>query len=304
MNNTATHVGGAVCTETMSLSRGVCIFMVTDYSADILVLGNYAKHNIGHHMYGASARYDGCNYYAFHLPDKKGIPYCNSDFHHINISFHPETLSPVSSSPQRVCLCDINGRPQCASWSHILPSIKNVYRGETFTLSATLVGNDFGTTFGSVCAQFHSSSLSPSQLKTSQYSQIVTSSEKCKTLEYTIYSKNDDEMLLLQASLLPIYLPLYEYKSIISDGINEYTSNGHFGCLTKEFLQTPVLVNITLLSGCPPGFTVSVHEIECICYSILTKIGFWCSQNWLPSMEQHSVGECNIQRERKQWYHL
>ena len=279
IKNTATDVGGAVCSESMSVSYGVCVFMVTDYSAhNILFSGNYAKHNMGHHMYGASTRYVGCNE-AVGIADKKGIPYCNSDFHHINISLHPgsnETLSPVSSGPQHVCLCDSNDRPQCASWSHIFPSV-NVYRGETFTLSASVTGHDFGTTIGSVYAQFHSSTLSPSQLKSSQYSQLVTSSEKCTNLEYTIYSKNDDEMLLLQASLLPTNLPLYEHKKIISIGINEYTSNGHFGCLTKEFLQAPVLVNITLLSGCPPGLTLSVNEIECTCYSILTKISFRCS---------------------------
>ena len=76
----------------------VCMFMVTDYFAELLFVGNYAKHNIGHHMYGTSARYDGCNF-AVHLPDKMGIPYCHSDFHHINISLHPglnETLAVTS----------------------------------------------------------------------------------------------------------------------------------------------------------------------------------------------------------------
>ena len=288
INNTATDVGGAVCSESMSVSYSVCVFMVTDYSAHILFSGNYAKHNIGHHMYGASARYDGCNE-AVGIADKKGIPYCNSNFHHFNISFHPglnETLSPVSSSPQRVCLCDFIGRPQCASWSHIFPSV-SVYRGETFTLSATVVGCDFGTTIGSVYAQlhFHSSTLSPSQ-----YSQLVNSSETCTSLEYTIYSKKDSEILQLQVHILPINLLVYDYKKKISSGIELYTSNARFGCLTKDFLQTLVLVNITLVAGCPPGFTLSVNNTKCTCYSLLAEIGFQCSiQNKTGSLQWNST---------------
>ena len=41
---------------------------------------------------------------------------------YVNISFDPglnETLSPVSSAAQRVCLCDSNGKPQCANISYI-----------------------------------------------------------------------------------------------------------------------------------------------------------------------------------------
>ena len=75
---------------------------------------------------------------------------------YINISFHSDlnkTLSPVSSDPQRVCLCGSSGQPQCAEFSLIFTNI-SIYRGEAFTLSVHVVGNDFGTTIGMVHAEF------------------------------------------------------------------------------------------------------------------------------------------------------
>jgi predicted outer membrane repeat protein len=46
-SNTAFDVGGVVYSQ----SSLPCIFTITDYSAKISFVGNYALHNIGHHMY-------------------------------------------------------------------------------------------------------------------------------------------------------------------------------------------------------------------------------------------------------------
>ena len=83
---------------------------------------------------------------------------------YINIfSFDPglnETLSPVSSVPQRVRPCNFNGKPQYANISYIFTNT-SVYRGETITLPACIVGYDFGTTVGMICARsFYSDFLS------------------------------------------------------------------------------------------------------------------------------------------------
>ena len=63
-----------------------------------------------------------------------------------------ETLSPVSSAPQRVCLCDSDGKPQCANISYIFTNTR-VYRGETITLPACIKGFDFGTAVGTIHAR-------------------------------------------------------------------------------------------------------------------------------------------------------
>ena len=55
-NNTASDVGGAVYSQ----SSIPCIFMITDYSAEISFIGNHAQRGVGHHMYGASVRDISC----------------------------------------------------------------------------------------------------------------------------------------------------------------------------------------------------------------------------------------------------
>ena len=82
------------------------------------------------------------------MNNEQGKPHCYGPFdvpdgYNINIiSFDPglnKTLSPVSSAPQPVCLCDSNGKPQCANISYIFTDT-SVYRGETIKLFACVEG--------------------------------------------------------------------------------------------------------------------------------------------------------------------
>ena len=187
VNNTASDIGGAVYAEMQPAA--LCLFMVTDYSAEISFVGNYASHHIGHHMYGTSIRADKCGReHIIQLVNKQGKPYCSQINTHdkpINISFtHPrlnETPSPISSAPRRVCLCDSHGKPQCTKFSSIFPRV-SIYRGELFTLSVSVVGYDFGATVGTVNAGFLNDSNS--LLGQSQAHQQVDNSETCSKLEY------------------------------------------------------------------------------------------------------------------------
>ena len=93
-NNTAVDVGGAIYAETQSAAP--CLFVVTNYSAELSFIGNFAKKCIGQHIYGASVRYFRCG----ESYNTKGKPYCvnySADlklFKPINISFFPSYLSP------------------------------------------------------------------------------------------------------------------------------------------------------------------------------------------------------------------
>ena len=138
INNTAFDAGGAVYSQSLP----PCIFMITDYSAKISFIRNYAQHRIGHHIYGASVRDYSCNAYFISFVNEQGpTSHCfGPGNEHNSISFDPgfnETLSPVSSAPQRVCLCDSNGKPQCANISYIFTDT-SVYRGETITLATCM----------------------------------------------------------------------------------------------------------------------------------------------------------------------
>ena len=57
INNTAFDVDGAVYSQ----SSQPCIFMITDYSAKVSFIRNYAQRGVGHHMYGASVRDNSCS---------------------------------------------------------------------------------------------------------------------------------------------------------------------------------------------------------------------------------------------------
>ena len=207
VNNTAHGIGGAVYAEMQPAAP--CLFMVTDYSAEISFIGNYANHHIGHHMYGTSVRADKCDRNHIQLVNKQGKPYCSQTNSHdkpISISFtHPclnEIPSPISSAPQRVCHCDSHGKSQCTKFSSIFPRV-SIYRGELFTLSVSVVGYDFGATVGTVKAGFLDSN-SLSLLGKSQAHQQVGSSETCTKLEYTVFTKFDREILVLKTSVLPV----------------------------------------------------------------------------------------------------
>ena len=225
INNTAFDVGGAV----YSRSSPPCIFMITDYSAKISFTGNYAHRGVGHHMYGASVRDISCS---GQFMNKQGKPHCftqgeeHDGYVRVNISYDPglnEILSPVSSAPQRVCLCDSNGKPQCVNISYIF-SNTSVYRGETITLPACVVGYDFGTTVGMI----HARSLYSDLLSKRDKLQQVINSEKCAPLNYTVYSKRDYDILLLKTSFLPVSTlisnestqqDIFNFKNGINDDI-------------------------------------------------------------------------------------
>ena len=198
----------------------------------------------------------------------QGKPHCfgpgDKPDGYVNIfSFDPglnETLSPVSSAPQHVCLCDSNGKPQCANISYIFTNT-SVYRGETITLPACIVGYDFGTTVGTI----HARSLYSYSHSKRYKSQPVINSEKCVPFNYTIYSKLDYELLLLQTSSLPVSVfisnestqqDIFYYKYTINDGISLYFSHNQSGCIYPELLTTSIFINITLLPGCPPRLTL------------------------------------------------
>ena len=289
-NNRALDVGGAVYSQ----FAAPCLFMVTDYSAEISFVGNSAQpRGIGQHMYGASVRYFKCDSKNVQFVNKQGKPYCwrknvgENVRRYINISFSPspsEILSPISSAPLRVCLCDPYGKPQCTDISQIFPNI-SIYRGETFTLTAHIVGYDFGTTIGAIHANFLDKTPF-SRLEKSEYSQQANNSKVCSSLSYTVYSKRDDQVLLLKPSILPVSVHVGNrflrrniamQKAHINQQISYYKSYDQHGCINEDLLTTPVFVNVSLLQGCPPGLILNLDHTECSCYNVLANNGFKCS---------------------------
>ena len=137
--NLAEQYGGAIYAD-----DEICFFSFVGiiYSSKISFEHNRAMNGVGMHVYGASIKDETC----MEL-------HCS----HTIVSYSPNitnSLSPVSSDPQRVCLCDKNGKPQCARLSSIFTNQHKVYRGEIFSISVVVVGYDFGVTTGTIYAGF------------------------------------------------------------------------------------------------------------------------------------------------------
>ena len=260
-NNTSKKYGGAIYVNDQACLFG---FTANSMSSKVFFINNYAWEGVGMHIYGASVASTNC---------------MHSDCHNI-VSYEPNmtnSLSPVSSFSKRVCLCDAKGKPQCAKFSSIFLGKRKVYRGESFNLSVVVVGYDFGVTHGMVNAgpvrsNFKSSN---SKLHPEQYHQWTGTSGRCSNVTYNFYSSNETQETLYLHSLDLYYT--YGDEEYIKRLIKSYNDWKH-KCADIDLITTPVYVNITLLEGCPPGFTLALQDqlYGCYCYEVLQTNHFDC----------------------------
>ena len=116
---------------------------------------------------------------------------CLLNFKNISDMSQQSGLSLISSSPSRVCLCNEIGQPDCLTVAD--PTTHVIYPGQTITIPAVVVGQDFGTAPGSVFSQFlHSSNTTHTVgMEEKQYS-IAVEESQCSNLEYTIFSQSEE----------------------------------------------------------------------------------------------------------------
>ena len=257
-HNQAKKYGGAVYVNGQR-----CLFVCNSRSSKVLFRRNSAKEGVGMHIYGSSVKSTNCNLD------------CNDIVSYIpNLT---NSLSPVSSFPKRVCLCDSSGKPQCVNFSRIFLSHHKVYRGESFSISAVVVGYDFGVTRGTINAGLvHSKAKGNNAhvLHPDQYHQWTGNSLNCSNLHYNFYSNSTQGSLYLHSLGLE-----YSYgdEDYIRYLIKFYDRQKH-KCADIDLFTTPVFINITLLDGCPPGFmlTLQDHLYGCNCYPVLQNNHFEC----------------------------
>ena len=85
------------------------------------------------------------------------LAFCENNLHITNYFASNVSMSSVSSNPRQVCLCDNDGRPLCENStlnSPFLSFSKSVYPDKNFTITAVIMGGDYGTTIGIVHAVF------------------------------------------------------------------------------------------------------------------------------------------------------
>ena len=77
---------------------------------------------------------------------------CLLSFKNVSDMLQQSGLSLISSAPSRICLCNETGQPDCLTVADPTPYV--IYPGQTITIPAVVVGQDFGTVTGSVFAHF------------------------------------------------------------------------------------------------------------------------------------------------------
>ena len=196
------------------------------------------------------------------------LAYCERQNCPINMTLLYTGESSVSSDPIYVCICDNEGRPQCTNSSFTNMSM-SVYPSEKFTLSAAIVGADYGITMGNVYANLFLASsgaaTAPVFEQGYQYSQWIDT-VSCKELTYSIYTEYTVQhsvtmYLTAQYTNNPRYLAEQNYRKYC------YLTN-------SKCQNSPIYINITILP-CPLGFLKSPSR--CDCYPPLIEKGIQCS---------------------------
>ena len=181
--------------------------------------------------------------------------------------FQDKTLSSVASDPTRVCLCDDQGTPQCASMKYIYRKLPPRYPGEVFTVPAVVVGYGLGTVPGVVFSELvgNSENLSIGQ---NQRVQEIKNHRACTKLNFSIESQITDTKHTIQLNvgqnakaqdklLLSFAIDSYKKRKIIEDVL----------------LNHPVLIDIPL-QNCPIGFTLTTTPpYICTCHPTLEDNG-------------------------------
>jgi predicted outer membrane repeat protein len=257
INNSALDGGGAIFVDPGFIQGLIlmkqtlyseCFYDVTeDYGNDgkacTLRFANNSAKSGGGDVYGASLSSDLC-------PESMHCQLEMSD------------TASISSEPTRVCLCDGDGVPQCKNYSFVFANL-DVYPGEIFSVSAIVVGGDFGPTIGVVRANFlpvAGSSL-PS-MEEHMYHQLTNSSEHCTQFNYSLHSNYVHNDIIMYLSTL--YTDVHNDRDQACIDTDYYCSH-----------TTPVYFNITLLP-CAPGFTLLGEPPGCDCYPELTDNSVEC----------------------------
>ena len=121
---------------------------------------------------------------------------------HMISNFTNQSLSSVTSDPTRVCLCNTSGVPDCLN---ILSDRIAVYPGQTFPLSAVVVGQTFGRTTGSICPQiFDLNNTSIAFINSHSNLCQIVSQHSCQQLNLQISSNRKKEVLVLTTSQITV----------------------------------------------------------------------------------------------------
>ena len=270
-NNNATEFGGALFVDNADLyisSEGYnsfCFYFVeqVDSNYSVEFIGNEAKSG-GDHIYGAAMK-TSCTA-AFRDNSCAEIFNCGQESYEIltqgKFKFENPTmtLSAISGSPTRVCVCNSDGQPQCTDVKSILYEL-SLYPGEHFAIPVVIVGGDFGTTIGTVYAHHN---ISGNQ---TMHEEVITQNKNCTYVKYC-FDGNTNHKLEVYLTTEQTFNFDYADISRVNNSVTNYTSEG---IIDKTLLHMPIVLNITF-TPCPPGFILLKAPVKCGCYPQLDNV--------------------------------
>ena len=267
INNNASDVGGAIFTleESQTYDHSLvqmddgsfetrCFLQfserVDNESSKITFINNTAGRT-GDHIYGSSL-YSNCS---LRKDTRMNVAIESDPGIFTFIPNLTKSHSAVSSDPKRICFCKDTNTIDC---DEIYQTI-DYFPGENFSINAVVVGNDFGMNEGHVHALCEDSDAVSANTQYIRY---------CTKLNYTVKSNEGNEVI----ALVPFVYnnPIGSYFEIpnLTDDIQLYKQH-HL--ITKQFLNTPIFLNITL-NICPDGFSLNTTTTK-VCDCNLCKQG-------------------------------
>ena len=275
INNTAVEFGGAIyifaiahstilfedlnkmlnkSNNNFQFSRNHCFYSTANKSS--IVFNNNTALLGGYGIYGAAIYGESCN------------PVNNLAFKFYNKSL--DTYQ-ISSDPTRVCFC-VNDTVQCKNKTYFMLN-ETRYPGETFFISVTLAGHNFGRVAGSVYTNVLGQDYKEVIME-NQHVQIVDLIN-CSMLTYTVLStrRNDYVILVLTVQERLTHEHNHHHIQTNLEEINKCSENQLFPC--TALLTTPVYISIKL-EKCPLGFQLDEANGICKCENNINSTNSTC----------------------------
>ena len=181
----------------------------------------------------------------------------------------------ITSDPTRVCVC-VNGIPDCKI---TYQEKAGIYPGQTIKVDLVAVGQRFGTVEANIKVNLvHLLNSGSQNSRITEVQTIQTVQETCTTLNYAIFSSNQEERLQLK-----IWSSTGQRKSVFdSETLDMYP-------YTLGFLFQQLSIGLKL-KDCPLAFSLDETEHRCVCLEQLKLLGL-----------SYDPISYKIYRKREQW---
>ena len=180
---------------------------------------------------------------------------CLLSFKNTSDMSQQSSLSFISSAPSRVCLCNESGYPDCLTVADATPRV--IYPGQSITIPAVVVGQDFGTVNSSVFAQFNHTPYTTDSVDMEPRHSIAVEHSHCSNLEYTMFSQSEDfeAVLVLTQNNREISHPMNkEDNTEITNSWERLNKEPNYKILAQDIICDFIEFNLN------PEFTIRYNE--------------------------------------------